>query len=63
MTQAKLTEVPANSEFIMAGCGQDSDSSPESSAEEYLCDYEKKRLENIKKNHELLRSLGEPTPF
>lgn len=27
--------------------------------EEFLCDYEKKRLENIKQNQAMLRMLGE----
>ena len=27
--------------------------------EEELCEYERKRLQNIKRNHEFLRSLGE----
>ena len=43
---------------IMAGRVKDGEYSSEDSADEYLCEYEKKRLENIKKNHELLRSLG-----
>ena len=45
----------------MAGRVKDGEYSSEDSADEYLCEYEKKRLENIKKNHELLRSLGKRT--
>ena len=37
------------------------ESEPESSAnddDDGMCDYEKRRLENIRKNHSILRSLG-----
>ncbi len=34
------------------------DSSSSAGEEEFLCDYEKKRLENIRKNQEMLKSLG-----
>ena len=33
-------------------------SSSEGEEEEFLCDYERERLENIKKNQEMLKHLG-----
>ena len=35
-------------------CSESSDS------EEELCDYEKRRLDNIRRNQQMMRSLGEP---
>ena len=36
-----------------------SESSSCSGGEEFLCDYEKQRLENIKENQEMLKMLGQ----
>ena len=33
--------------------------SGESEGEDEMCDYERQRLENIRKNHNMLRSLGQ----
>ena len=34
------------------------DNGDSEASDDDLCDYEKKRLENIRKNHGMLRSLG-----
>ena len=36
-----------------------SSSTGESKSEEELCDYEKRRLDNIRRNQEMMKSLGE----
>ena len=44
-----------STEMAVSGSPSSSSSGGE---EEFLCDYEKERLENIKKNQEMLRMLG-----
>ena len=43
---------------INSDASSDCDSQCSSRPEEVLCDYEKKRLENIKKNQEMMKTLG-----
>ena len=43
---------------IMSDASCDCDSQCSSRPEEVLCDYEKKRLENIKKNQKMMKTLG-----
>ena len=43
---------------INSDASSDCDIQCSSMPEEVLCDYEKKRLENIKKNQEMMKTLG-----
>ena len=43
---------------INSDASTDRDSQCSSRPDEVLCDYEKKRLENVKKNQEMMKTLG-----
>lgn len=45
---------------MSSSSSSDSDESLWQCSEEELCDYEKKRLENIRRNQQMMRSLGKP---
>ena len=57
-TRRKLSSSSSSSESDSTSDESWSSSAGESESEEELCDYEKRRLDNIRRNQEMMKSLG-----